>query len=148
MAENMNNQELDWNDEVENKPAARVPEGEHEFMVDHFERAKVSSENSRYVGQNKAIVYCNIMDVEDGPQLCVHLILNRSFSRRLSQFFISIGLMENEEGAKLKMNWNQVAGRRGRCKVEYKPNFNDASKTHAEITEFLPPAAGKKWGGF
>lgn len=147
MGKELNNQELDWNDEVENKPAARVPEGEHDFMIDHFERTKVGGDG-KYAGQNMATVYCNIMDVDGEPQLRTNLILNKNLSWKLAQFFISIGLMEDKEGATLRMNWNQVAGRRGRCKVEEKPNYNDASKTHPEITEFLKPAAGKKWGGF
>ena len=56
-------------------------------------------------------------------------------------------LMENKEDAQLRMDWNAIGGLRGRCKVEEKPNYNNKSKTHSEITEFLPPASnGKKWG--
>lgn len=139
--------EYDWDDEVENTSSfVDIPDGEYDFMVDHYERSKVGG-NGSYAGQNMAVVYCNIFANDgDGPQLKVNLILNRKFSWKLSQFFISIGLMEDKEGATLKMNWNQVGGRRGRCKVEHKPNYNDASKKHLEITEFIKPQGGKKWG--
>lgn len=139
--------EYDWDDEVENTSSfVDIPDGEYDFMVDHYERSKVGG-NGSYAGQNMAVVYCNIfMNDGDGPQLKTNLILNRKFAWKLSQFFISIGLMEDKEGARLKMNWNQVGGRRGRCKVEHKPNYNDASKKHLEITEFLKPQGGKKWG--
>ncbi|MCD8333704.1 MAG: hypothetical protein LUB60_06260 [Clostridiales bacterium] len=147
MAEDMN-REYGWEDEVENRLGfIDIPDGEYEFMVDHYERAKVGGDG-KYAGQNMATVYCNILagDGEE-PQIRTNLILNKAFDWKLSQFFICIGLMKDEEGARLKMNWNQVGGRRGRCKVEHKPNYNDKTKEHLEITEFLKPAENnKKWG--
>lgn len=149
-ANNTMNQEYDWDDEIENRSGfADVPDGEYEFFVDHYERAKVGGDG-KYSGQNKAIVYCNILmenvPQDQAPQFKTNLILNKAFDWKLSQFFISIGLMPDEEGATLKMNWNLVGGARGRCKVEHKPNMNDATKTHPEIVEFLKPRKGKKWG--
>ena len=139
-------QELDWEDEVENASSfVDIPDGEYEFMVDHFERSKVGGDG-KYAGQNMAVIYCNIL-TEGEPQIRTNLILNKKFAWKLAQFFISIGLMPDEKDAKLKMNWNQVGGTRGRCKIEHKPNYNDASKSHLEITEFVKPqAGGKKWG--
>ena len=138
--------ELDWSDDILNEPAApKVPEGEYDFIVDHFERAKVGGDGA-YAGKNMAVVYCNICTDGD-PQLKTNLILHTRMQWKLAQFFISIGLMENKEDAQLRMDWNVIGGLRGRCKVEEKPNYNDKSKTHSEITEFLPPASnGKKWG--
>lgn len=140
------NREYDWNDEVENRSGfVDIPEGEYDFIVDHYERAKVGGEG-KYAGQNMAIVYCNVQNGSEEAQLRTNLILNKRFDWKLSQFFICIGLMQDEEGARLKMNWNQVGGRRGRCKIEHKPNQKDATKTHPEITEFLKPQKGaKKW---
>ena len=138
--------ELDWSDDILNEPAApKVPEGEYDFIVDHFERAKVGGDGP-YAGKNMAVVYCNICTDGD-PQLKTNLILHTRMQWKLAQFFISIGLMENKEDAQLRMDWNAIGGLRGRCKVEEKPNYNNKSKTHSEITEFLPPASnGKKWG--
>lgn len=139
------NREYDWDDEVENRPDfIDLPDGEYEFFVDHYERSKVGGDG-KYAGQNMAVIYCNI--VADGePQVKANIILNKRFDWKLSQFFICIGLMEDKENAKMKMNWNLVGGTRGRCKVERKPNHNDATKTHLEITEFLKPRKDKKWG--
>lgn len=146
MTEDMN-REYDWDDEVENRSDfVDIPDGEYEFFVDHYERSKVSGDG-KYAGQNMAVIYCNIMTEDnDGPQIKTNIILNKKFDWKLSQFFICIGLMKDEENAKMKMNWNLVGGTRGRCKVEHKPNFNDATKTHLEITEFLKPRKDKKWG--
>lgn len=145
--ENMNiGQELSWDDEVENTSSSvDIEDGEYGFIVDHFERSKVGGDG-KYAGQNMAVIYCNIL-VPGDPQLKTNIILNTKFQWKISQFFISIGQMKNEEGARLKPNWNMVGGSRGRCRIEHKPNYNDATRTHPEITEFLPPANnGKKWG--
>lgn len=137
--------ELGWDDDILNEPAApKVAAGEYDFIVDHFERAKVGGDGA-YAGVNKAVVYCNICTDGD-PQLKTDLILHTRMQWKLAQFFISIGLMENKEDAQLRMDWNAIGGQRGRCKVEEKPNYKDKTKTHSEITEFLPPAEGKKWG--
>ena len=140
------NYELGWEDEIENVPGfTDIEDGEYEFIVDHFERAKVGGDGN-YAGQNMAVVYVNIQ-TDGEPQLKTNFIMNSKFFWKLSQFFISIGQMKPEEGAKLKPNWNMIGGLRGRCKIEHKENYNDKSKTHPEIVEFLPPAAGgKKWG--
>ena len=38
-------QELDWEDEVENASSfVDIPDGEYEFMVDHYERSKVGGD--------------------------------------------------------------------------------------------------------
>lgn len=143
--ENMG-QEMGWDDEVENTSAfVDIADGIYDFIVDHFERSKVGGD-SKYSGQNMAVIYCNIQ-AEGEPQLKTNIIMNTKFQWKISQFFISIGQMKNEKNARLKPNWNMVGGSRGRCRIEHKPNYNDPTKTHPEITEFLPPAEnGKKWG--
>lgn len=143
--ENMG-QELGWDDEVENTSSfPDIEDGEYDFIVDHFERSTVGG-SSKYSGQKMAVIYCNIHGSEE-VQLKTNIIMNTNFQWKLSQFLISIGQMKNEEGAKARPNWNTVGGSRGRCKIEHKPNYNDPSKKHPEITEFLPPAENeKKWG--
>lgn len=139
-------QELGWDDEVENTSSfPDIEDGEYDFIVDHFERATVG-ESRKYSGQKMAVIYCNILG-EDEVQLKTNIIMNTNFQWKISQFLISIGQMKNEEGAKARPNWNMIGGSRGRCKIEHKPNYKDPTKTHPEITEFLPPAEnGKKWG--
>ena len=141
------NRELGWEDEILNTPAGpEVPDGEYDFIVDHFERQKVGDNSKKYAGMNMAVVYCNIQ-TDGEPQLKTNMIMHTNFQWKLSQFFISIGQMENEENATLRMNWKTVGGSRGRCRVKNLPNYNDKEKTHPEITDFLPPVAnGKKWG--
>lgn len=140
--------ELGWDDDILNEPPVpSVADGEYDFIVDHFERAKVSNPDSKYNGANMAVVYCNIC-TEGEPQLKTNLILHTRMQWKLAQFFICIGQMENEENATLHMDWNSIGGLRGRCRVKNLPNYNDNTKTHSEITDFLPPdAKAKKWGG-
>ena len=139
MAENMD-RELGWDDEIENTSQyVDIPDGEYEFIVDHYERSKVGSNSEKYAGKNMAVVYCAIQAPGAEPVISTNLILHSKFQWKLAQFFRSIRLMKDEEGAKLKMEWNKVPGLRGWCKVVHKPNYNDATKTHLEIDEFLPP---------
>ena len=143
----MNERELEWDDDLEYTAGGFVdiPDGEYTFMVDHFERQKVGGDG-KYAGQNMAVVFCNILSDAGEPQIRTNLILNTKFKWKLTQFFESIGMIKKDET--LKMNWNETAGKRGRCKVEHKENYNDSTKTHLEITEFLPPKEeGRKWGG-
>lgn len=145
MADNIE-RELGWDDEIENTSGyTDVPDGEYDFIVDHFERSEAGG-NGKYAGVKMAVIYCNIL-TEGEPQLKTNIIMHTNFQWKLSQFFISIGLVKDEEGAKFRPNWNMVGGSRGRCRIVHKPNFNDNTKTHPEIAEFLAPAAnGKKWG--
>lgn len=144
MAETMN-RELGWDEEIEYTEGGffEFPDGEYDFVVDHFERQKVGGDGA-YAGQNMAKVFFNIQTPEGEAHLTSNLILNEKFIWKLSQFFVSIGIMKGEKGERLKLDWNSVAGKSGRCKVEKKPNYNDATKFHMEITEFLKPSA-KDW---
>lgn len=143
-----NNTELGWDDEINNEAGfTDIADGDYDFIVDHYERAKVTNPDSKYNGSNMAVIYCNIL-TEGEPQIRTNIILHSKMQWKLAQFFISLGLMEDKEDAKLKMNWNAVGGSRGRCRVIHKPNYNNPEKEHLEIDEFLKPAPGqKKWSG-
>ena len=143
--QNLEDRELDWDDEIENTQSfTDIPDGEYNFVVDHFERAKVGGDG-KYAGKNMAVIFCDVLGPDNtNVTIRTNLIMHSKFQWKLSQFFISIGLMKDEEGERLRMPWTQIGGCRGRCKVEHKPNYNDATKTHLEITEFLKPGA-KTW---
>lgn len=140
------NEELDWDDAIDNTSSyVDIADGEYEFIMDHYERSKVGGDG-KYAGQNMAVIYCNVLTGDGEVQLRTNIIMNRKFQWKLSQFFISIGLMEDGKDISQKMRWNEAGGSRGRLKIENKPNYNDKTRTHPEITEFLKPQGGKKWG--
>lgn len=145
MDANTKNMELDWDDEIENTGTVDIPDGEYDFIVDHYERSIIGGDG-KYSGGKMAVIYCNILAGNAEPQVRTNIIMNKNFEWKLAQFFICLGLMEDKKDAKLKMNWSMVGGARGRCKIEHKPNFNDATKKHLEIAEFLKPKEDKKWG--
>ena len=139
--------ELEWDDIALDGKEERIEleDGEYEFTVDHFERAKTGPE-SKNPGTNMAVVYCNI-HAEGEPQIRVNLVLSERTRWKLKEFFISLGIIKAGAETPVKISWNDVPGRRGRCTIVHKPNYNDATKTHAEIDRFLPPAGGKNWAG-
>ena len=54
--QNLEDRELDWDDEIENTQSfTDIPDGEYNFVVDHFERAKVGGDG-KYAGKNMAVV--------------------------------------------------------------------------------------------
>ena len=140
--------ELGWDDEIDNKQTfIDIPDGTYDFTVDHCEKAKAGG-SGKYAGTNMATVYCVIHAQEGEPMIRTNIILHTNFKWKLAQFFICIGLMEDSPEATLKMQWAMTAGCRGKCRVVHKPNYNDATKQHLEIDEFLKPEPGaKRWGG-
>ena len=89
-ANNTMNQEYDWDDEIENRSGfADVPDGEYEFFVDHYERAKVGGDG-KYSARIRRLSTANILmenvPQDQAPQLKTNLILNKAFDWKLSQF--------------------------------------------------------------
>lgn len=80
---------------------------------------------------NKAILKIRIKSEEFGDVTVQHqLLLHSKVEFKISEFFASIG--QKKKGEELKMNWQQVAGSSGLCKVgtrEYNGNqYNDIKK--------------------
>lgn len=145
MADNLD-RELDW-DEIEldgKEERIEIPNGDYDFTVDHFERAK-TGENSKVPGTNMAVVYC-VIHTEGNPMIRANLVLTERMQWKLKEFFVSIGMIKAGAESKTRISWNDIAGRRGRCRIVQKENYNDKTKTHAEIDRFLKPEEGKKWG--
>lgn len=127
--------ELDWDSEIENESPDFVllPEGEYEFEVISFERA-------RYAGGDK-LPPCNQaklklkVETEDGIATITHnLFLHSRTEGLLSAFFNCIG--QKKHGEKAQMNWGRVIGSRGRAQVGIR-TYNE--KEFNEIKKFLDP---------
>ncbi len=147
MAEAMG-RELAWDDEIENESGGWVllPEGEYDFVVEGFERGRHNG-SSKIPPCNKAILTLGIDSPQGHASVTCNLFLYDRYEWKLCQFFTSIGARKH--GERLRMNWNQVLGARGRCKVTVRPyTGNDGKERQAnDIDRFLEPENNQapKW---
>lgn len=108
---------LDWNDEIEKDGSDFVllPEGDYDFKVTAFERARHEG-SDKLPACPKAIVSLYI-EAPNGESTTIKhsLFLHTKCEGMLSAFFCAIG--QKKHGERLKMNWNNVIGATGRCKI-------------------------------
>ena len=127
--------ELGWDDEIQkDSDFVLLPEGEYEFTVESFERARhTPKEGGKLPACNMAIIKIRI-DAAEGTAFINHnLFLHTKTEGMLSAFFSAIGQKKKKE--KLKMNWPSVPGSTGRVKIGiHKYNDNE----YNEIKRFLP----------
>lgn len=127
--------ELDWDDEIQrDNDFVLLPEGEYEFVVESFERARhTPKEGGKLPACKMAIVKIRIESKEGTTFINHNLYLHTSTEGMLSAFFRAIGQKKKDEP--LKMNWPVVPGSTGRAKIGiHKYNGNE----YNEIKRFLP----------
>lgn len=135
--------ELGWEDEIQQDSAEYItlPEGEYEFTVKEFERARYNG-GEKLPACNQAKLKLEVV-TEKGTALINHnLFLHSRVEGMVSSFFVAIG--QKKHGEKLKMNWSKVIGAKGRAKIgtrEYNGN------TYNEVKRFLEPAAATQPAG-
>lgn len=106
----------DWEDEIVNESGefTILPEGDYDFTVTEFKRNR--HEGSEKVPPcNMAKVTVTVWGAEDKVEITENFFLCNKFEWKLSQFFLSIGLKKH--GEPLRMNWNAVVGKKGKCHV-------------------------------
>jgi hypothetical protein len=139
MAENAG-YELGWDDPIgkESPEFVVLPEGDYDFEVIDFERARHNG-SEKLPPCGKAIIHIKI-EGEQGVSVIRHnLFMYSTCEGMLSEFFMGIG--QRKKGQKeYKMNWNAVKGAKGRAKVgirEYNGN------KYNEIKRFYEPEESK-----
>lgn len=136
--------EFNWDDVIENDNTFELlPEGEYDFEVRSFERARhTPRDGGKLPACNKAVLTIALTDAQTGRsgQVTHNLFLHSSCEGMLCAFFTAIG--QRKKGEPLRMNWNAVPGSKGRCKVVQKKNYNNDDK-HNEIARFLEPGEGQ-----
>ena len=135
--------EFDWDSEIKNDSEFIVlPEGDYDFVVKGFERGRHNG-SEKLPPCNKAILKIEIGDGQGKKVTIEHnLFLHSSCEWRLCAFFESIGARRH--GEPLRMNWNNVVGAKGRCKVyvdEFKSNRTGETLKSNKISKFYPPTA-------
>lgn len=144
---NMNyDREFDWNDEIsqDGEEFILLPEGDYKFIVESYERGRHQpQQGGKLPACNKAIVNIIVKTAEGDVKLKHNLFLHSSTEGMLSAFFGAIGL--KKKGEPLKMNWQEVAGKEGVCKIgphEYNSNkYNEVKrmiyKDDVDLTKVL-----------
>ncbi len=128
--------ELDWDADIEKDGPDFIllPEGDYDFVVTDFERARFNG-SDKMPPCNKAIVHLRI-DTPEGMTIIRHqLLLHTKMEGMLCAFFTGIGM--RKKGERLKMNWNAVIGSRGRAKIGVKTY---EGKQYNEVKRFYEPA--------
>lgn len=136
---NMEERELNWDDSIEKDGSDFVllPEGDYDFMVESFERARHNG-SDKLPACNKAVLKLKIEAPEGTTNITHNLFLHTITEGMLSAFFASIG--QKKKGEQVKMNWNAVPCARGRAKVSihtWKGNDGEDKKSN-EIKKFYP----------
>lgn len=136
--------EIGWDGPIENDGPEFItlPEGDYDFVVVEFERARHPG-SDKLPPCNKAVVHVKI-EASEGTTIIKHnLFLHSITEGMLCAFFVGIG--QRKKGQKVTMNWNAVVGARGRCKVGIRKFTNDDGKVIElnEIKKFYEPAEGK-----
>lgn len=114
--DNRMERELSWDDTIERDPGEFIllPEGDYDFVVTQVERARHSG-SAKLPPCNKAIVHLEIQADEGTVTIKHNLFLHTITEGLLSAFFGAIG--QKKHGEPLRMNWNQVPGSTGRCRI-------------------------------
>lgn len=132
--------ELAWDDEIEKDGGDFVllPEGDYDFTVAKFERARWQG-SAKMPPCNQAKLELIVHSPEHGDVTVFHnLFLHTKTEGLLSNFFAGIG--QKKKGEKLRMNWNTVVGSKGRLRLEInKYTGNDGNeRTNNQVKKFYP----------
>ena len=136
-----NGHELNWDSQIENDSPdfTPIPEGEYDFEVLDFERARHNG-SEKLPPCNKAVLKIKVTSPHGERTLQHQLFLHSSTEGMLCAFFAAIG--QRKKGEKATMNWNAVKGARGRCKVgirKWISNRTGGEMAGNDIRRFLEP---------
>lgn len=134
---NETGRELGWDDTIvkDDSDYEPVPEGDYDFTIEKYERARSKGEG-KLPACNMAIVYFRIEDRDRTVVIRENFVLHSSLEWKLSELFCGIGL--KKKGEELRMNWNQVTGATGRCRVSLDVDKNDPNKKYNHIKKIYP----------
>ena len=129
---------MGWDDVIENDGQEFVilPEGDYTFTVSGFERGSFPG-GAKIPACPKATITLNIDNDQGVATARVDLLLYRTVEWKMAAFFRCIG--QKKHGEKVVMNWNKVAGSRG--KAHFKPrsytNRNGETRQVNDVDYFI-----------
>ena len=112
--------------------------GQYDFEVVRFERGQFAG-SEKTEPCKKAIIFLKIDGREQGVvEVKDDMILHSNFEWKLCQFFKAIG--DRKSGEPLRMNWQTIAGKRGRCDIEHRNGTGQhADKKFNKVKRYLDP---------
>ncbi len=140
MSNDITDRELGWDDSIEkDSEFTLLPAGDYDFEVTDFERARHPG-SDKLPPCNKAVVSIHIEGAEGDTTIKHQLFLHSKTEGMLCAFFTAIG--QRQKGEKITMNWNNVIGSRGRCKIYVDKWTNDKGEEFEsnKIKKFYEPA--------
>ena len=132
--------ELSWDDEIQHDSEfVLLPPGDYDFTVAGFERGRHNG-SDKLPPCNKAVITLDVGDSNMTARITHNMFLHTKTEGMLCAFFIAIG--QRKHGEKHKPRWNEVAGRRGRCKIgirEWTSTKTGEKMQSNEIKKFYEP---------
>ncbi len=134
--------ELGFDDEIveDGKDFQLIPAGDYSFTIDHYERGR-SSGAGKLPPCNMVTVYFLVEDRDRTVQIRDNFLLYSTLEWKLSELFRSVGM--KKEGEKIRMRWDDLPGKKGRCKVSLVDGIKDPSKKFNQIDKLYPLEAPK-----
>lgn len=137
--------EIGWNEVIENDNPnyTTLPEGDYDFEVVNFERARHNG-SEKLPPCNKAVVHLRIEGPEGVAVIRHNLFLHTITEGMLCAFFSAIG--QRKHGERMQMNWNAVVGSRGRAKIGIRQWTGNDGEPHTsnEVKKFYEAEAPAK----
>lgn len=111
------NEVFDWEDEIvdEGKEPVILPEGDYDFTVSKFERARYDGSDKIPPCNNAKVTFKIVGEEGEETEITENFFLCKKFEWKLSSLFLSIG--QKKHGEPLRMNWNMITGATGRCHI-------------------------------
>lgn len=129
--------ELAWDDTIteDAKEFEPLPEGDYDFTIDKYERARSKGEG-KLPPCNMAVVYFIIHDRDHDMTIRENYLLHQKMEWKLSELYRSVGLKKENEP--FRMNWAALPGLTGRCRIKQQPGIKDPSKIYNAIDRLYP----------
>lgn len=118
MTQQQVDRELGWDDTIEREGGEFIllPEGDYNFTVTKFERARFAG-SEKLPPCNQAKLELTIHSPQGDVTINHNLFLHTITEGLLSSFFSAIG--QKKKGEPLQPNWPGVVGSKGRCQLEH-----------------------------
>ena len=136
------NQLLDWDSTFDYVPEFTIFEpGIYDFEVVSFERQRHVPQNGGKLPEcNKAVVKLLVSDGINESKLTENFYLVKKCEWRISSFFVSLGLIQENEPVNVKL-FEKAMGCTGKLKLKKSVTTNGNERN--EIERFLKPEAPK-----
>lgn len=143
MAEMIDNESLDWDDEIEDNGIEYIElqEGDYVFVVEKFERERFEGSDKVPACPRAALTLA--IPLSDGRTAHVFdgLLLYKGNGWRITRFFECLGYTRDVETQKIKPAWNEIIGKSGVVTIKQREytNRNGENRTTNSVDRYIKP---------